>query len=46
MLLHGKKPAAVAMDLGFADQSHFGRHFRRTFSLTPGFFAMFARTEK
>lgn len=38
MLLQGKTPATVAMELGFADQSHFGRHFRRAFGVTPGFF--------
>jgi len=45
MLLQGKTPATVAMEFGFADQSHFGRHFRRAFSLTPGFFATWVKVE-
>jgi len=31
----GRTPAAVAADLGFADQSHLGRWFRRAYQLTP-----------
>ncbi|WP_424031780.1 helix-turn-helix domain-containing protein [Methylocella sp.] len=27
--------AALAAELDFADQSHFGRHFRRAFGVTP-----------
>lgn len=36
MLRAGEPIAAVAIDAGFADQSHFGRWFRRTFGVTPG----------
>jgi AraC-like DNA-binding protein/quercetin dioxygenase-like cupin family protein len=31
----GETLAAIAVDQGFADQSHFGRHFRRVFGVTP-----------
>ena len=29
-------PARVAMEVGFADQSHFTRHFKRIMGVTPG----------
>ncbi|HWV10348.1 MAG TPA: AraC family transcriptional regulator [Pseudomonas sp.] len=35
LLAHGHAPAEVAMALGFADQSHLGRWFRRSYGLTP-----------
>ncbi|MEJ5863405.1 AraC family transcriptional regulator [Pseudomonas farsensis] len=35
LLARGDTPAEVAMALGFADQSHLGRWFRRAFRLTP-----------
>lgn len=35
LLRLGLMPAQVAADVGFADQSHLGRHFRRTFGVTP-----------
>lgn len=38
-LLRGARPAQVAADLGFHDQAHFTRHFRRHTSTTPGRFA-------
>jgi AraC-like DNA-binding protein len=31
----GETLAAVAVEQGFADQSHLGRHFRRVFGVTP-----------
>ena len=31
----GQRPADVAIALGFADQSHLGRWFRRAYQLTP-----------
>ncbi len=34
-LAAGGTPATVAADLGFADQSHLGRWFRRAYQLTP-----------
>ena len=36
LLALGKAPADVASDLGFADQSHLGRWFRRANGLTTG----------
>jgi len=36
MLLDGKAIADVALDTGFADQSHFTRHFKRSVGVTPG----------
>ena len=38
-LLHGDRPGDVALDLGFYDQAHFTRHFRRHTSTTPARFA-------
>jgi AraC family transcriptional regulator len=37
LVLHGSggSIAEVAAEAGFADQSHFGRQFRRGFGLTP-----------
>lgn len=34
-LADGKRPAEVALDLGFYDQSHFGSHFRLVTGLSP-----------
>ena len=36
LLREGEALAAVAAETGFADQSHFGRWFRRAFGVTPG----------
>jgi AraC-like DNA-binding protein len=36
-------PAVVAADMGFADQSHFTRHFRQICGTTPGNYARAAR---
>ncbi|MHC8327076.1 AraC family ligand binding domain-containing protein [Pseudomonas sp. LB1P83] len=38
MLASGVQPAAVAMELGFADQSHLGRWFVRAYGLTPALY--------
>jgi AraC-like DNA-binding protein len=38
MLAQGEQPAAVAMALGFADQSHLGRWFVRAYGLTPALY--------
>lgn len=35
MLARGEQPASVAAALGFADQSHLGRWFQRTYRLSP-----------
>jgi AraC-like DNA-binding protein len=38
LLARGEQPAAVAMELGFADQSHLGRWFVRAYGLTPALY--------
>lgn len=38
-LAHGQAVAEVAADLGFADQSHLGRWFRRAYGFTPAQYA-------
>ncbi len=38
-LLQGARPADVAADLGFYDQAHFTRHFKRHLAVTPARFA-------
>jgi AraC-like DNA-binding protein len=38
-LLQGARPADVAADLGFYDQAHFTRHFKRHVAVTPAGFA-------
>lgn len=43
LLRSGHSVADVAMTCGFADQSHFGRHFKRVAGLTPGEYARAAR---
>jgi AraC-like DNA-binding protein len=39
LLQQGVSPAAVATTMGFADQSHFTRHFRRILQVTPSQYA-------
>ena len=39
MLLDGMAPAEVAVTVGFHDQAHLTRHFRRTLGVTPAAFA-------
>lgn len=39
LLKAGWRPTDVAAELGFADQSHFNRHFKRTLGVTPAAFA-------
>jgi AraC-like DNA-binding protein len=39
LLRAGQSPAEVALQLGFADQSHMTRLFRRTWGVTPGRYA-------
>ena len=38
LLASGAQPVAVAMELGFADQSHLGRWFVRAYGLTPAMY--------
>jgi AraC-like DNA-binding protein len=38
-LRDGVRPAQVAMDLGFVDQSHLTRQFKRLFGVTPAHYA-------
>jgi AraC-like DNA-binding protein len=35
LLANGRTPAEVAAEVGFADQSHLGRWFRRAYRMTP-----------
>jgi len=35
MLAHGEPPASVAIASSFSDQSHFNRHFKKTYGQTP-----------
>jgi len=42
-LASGAAPAAVAATLGFADQPHFSRHFKRVLGVSPGQFARMLR---
>ncbi|MDR6917359.1 AraC-like DNA-binding protein [Pseudomonas sp. 3296] len=38
LLARGEQPATVAMEMGFADQSHLGRWFVRAYGLTPAMY--------
>ena len=39
LLVQGRRPAEVAISVGFYDQSALNRHFRKTFGVTPGQYA-------
>jgi AraC-like DNA-binding protein len=39
LLSGGKSPAEAALAVGFYDQSHLIRHFKRTYGITPGQYA-------
>jgi AraC-like DNA-binding protein len=39
MLLAGGRPADVAVEVGFHDQAHLTRHFKRMLGVTPGAYA-------
>jgi AraC-like DNA-binding protein len=39
LLLRGASVTRVAHELGFTDQSHFTRHFKRIWGVTPGYYA-------
>ncbi|MBC8746550.1 AraC-like DNA-binding protein [Paraburkholderia sp. WC7.3g] len=43
LLRDGVPPCEVAAEVGFFDQSHLGRHFRRAVGVTPGHFVATAR---
>ncbi|MET8630382.1 AraC family transcriptional regulator [Kitasatospora sp. NPDC004669] len=38
LLVRGLTPAQAASSVGFADQAHFGRWFRRTYGITPAIY--------
>jgi AraC-like DNA-binding protein len=44
LLARGIPPIAVAATLGFADQGHFGRHFKRIVGVAPAEFARMVKT--
>ncbi|MFD7441070.1 AraC family transcriptional regulator [Streptomyces sp. NPDC059909] len=44
LLLDGRPPAEVATAVGFYDQSHLTRHFKRLVGVTPGRYAWKVRT--
>lgn len=39
LLAAGKSPTDVALEVGFYDQSHLTKHFKRTYGITPGQYA-------
>ena len=46
MLLKGLLPVEVAMIVGFADQSHLTRHFKRVWGITPGAYAQLSKASR
>ncbi len=46
LLQRGMEPGDVAAQLGFTDQSHLTRHFKRLFRLTPGQYARACRVHR
>jgi AraC-like DNA-binding protein len=46
LLLAGVPGSAVATEVGFFDQSHFGRHFKRCCGMTPSMFVERAAARK
>jgi len=45
LLQRGVEPSEVAAQLGFTDQSHLTRHFKRLFRLTPGQYVRACRVQ-
>jgi AraC-like DNA-binding protein len=45
LLQQGVPASQVAATLGFADQSHFNRHFKRVMRVTPGAYARAAQQQ-
>jgi AraC-like DNA-binding protein len=39
LIAAGERLSVVAAETGFADQSHFGRHFRKVYGVSPGKYA-------
>ena len=46
LLLAGVPSVAVATEVGFFDQSHFGRHFKRISGMTPTMFVASAGSKR